>query len=94
MKIQETIARSVSPHKPLALLLSNAVLFALLLTVAVPHGAAQCKVQNLKDASEFEKKSLVIDVRLDEINQFRGKSTFKDQASIVLVKHEPLSLQL
>ena len=65
------------------------VVTALLLCAIAPHAAAQCTADNLKSVSEFEKKSLVIDVRPDQINQFRGKSSFNDQASIVLVNMNP-----
>jgi len=60
----------------------------LLLAVA-PIASAQCTVGNLKPVSDFEKNSLVIDVRPDQINQFRGKSSFKDEAHIVLVNMNP-----
>jgi len=64
------------------------VAIALLLCAAAPSATAQCKA-DMPEASVFEKTSLVIDVRPDEINQFRGKSSFKNEAKIVLVNMNP-----
>jgi hypothetical protein len=61
----------------------------LILFAVAPRTLAQCTVGNLKSVSEFEKTALVIDVRPDQINQFRGKSSFKDDAHIVLVNMNP-----
>ena len=60
-----------------------------LLSAAAPMASAQCIAGNLKPVSTFEKTALVIDVRPDQINQFRGKSSFKDEAHIVLVNMNP-----
>jgi hypothetical protein len=60
-----------------------------LLSAATRGVSAQCTVGNLTPVSEFEKTALVIDVRPDQINQFRGKSSFKDEAHIVLVNMNP-----
>ena len=64
------------------------VLAALLIALA-SNATAQCTAGNLKSVSDFEKDSLVIDVRPDEINQFRGRSSFKNEARIVLVNMNP-----
>jgi hypothetical protein len=53
---------------------------------------AQCTAANLLpnvDIATLEENTLVIDVRPDQINQFRGKSTFKNQARIALVNMNP-----
>ncbi|MGH9874439.1 MAG: hypothetical protein ACRD9S_18445, partial [Pyrinomonadaceae bacterium] len=60
-----------------------------LLFAVAPIASAQCLVGNLKPVSEFEKTALVIDVRPDQINQFKGKSDFKKEAKIVLVNMNP-----
>jgi hypothetical protein len=65
------------------------VVAAVLLCAIVSVASAQCNVATLKSASDFEKTALVIDVRPDEINQFRGKSSFKNEASIALVNMNP-----
>jgi hypothetical protein len=62
---------------------------ALLLWVAAPSALAQCDPNNVKPVSDFEKNSLVIDVRPDQINQFRGKSAFDDKVRVVLVNMNP-----
>ncbi len=62
---------------------------ALMLCAAAQSIVAQCNTGNLKPVSEFERNSLVIDVRPNEINQFKGKSSFKDEARIVLVNMNP-----
>jgi len=71
-------------YTKLTLIAAISLLFAVA-TIA----SAQCSVGNLKPVSEFEKTALVIDVRPDQINQFRGKSSFKDEAHIVLVNMNP-----
>ena len=64
------------------------VAIAVLLCSAAPIANAQCKA-DMPEASVFEKTSLVIDVRPDEINQFKGKSSFKNEARIVLINMNP-----
>jgi hypothetical protein len=89
MKTLQTISRRPSPRVSLVSLVSSAVLISLLLCASALRATAQCSTDNLKAVSAFEKNSLVIDVRPDQINQFRGKSTFKNQARIVLVNMNP-----
>lgn len=89
MNIVKTLSGRFSRHFSLATLLYGLVVGAVLLCVAVPSAMAQCNSGNLKSVSDFERNSLVIDVRPDEINQFRGKSSFKNEARIVLVNMNP-----
>jgi hypothetical protein len=65
------------------------VVVFLLVGLIATDTRGQCVPGTLKSASVFEKNSLVIDVRPDQINQFKGKSAFKDNARIVLVKMNP-----
>lgn len=62
---------------------------ALLLCFTAPTATAQCRSTNLKSVAELEKNSLVIDVRPDQINQFKGPSSFKNEARIALVNMNP-----
>jgi hypothetical protein len=90
MKIlKTTISRSFSPYKSFTLLARGPVVAVLLLCAFAPSAIAQCTSGNLTAVSDFEKNSLVIDVRPDQINQFKGKSSFKDEARIVLVNMNP-----
>ena len=53
---------------------------------------AQCTSAHLLpnvDIAKLEENALVIDVRPNEINQFKGKSLFKNQARTALVHMKP-----
>lgn len=63
--------------------------FALLLWPGAHTLRAQCDATNLTPTKDFEKTSLVIDVRPEEINQFSGRSAFKNEAHIALVNMNP-----
>ncbi len=65
------------------------VVSALLFCYAAPSATAQCRSTNLKSVAELEKNSLVIDVRPDQINQFKGPASFKKEARIALVNLNP-----
>jgi hypothetical protein len=66
---------------------ATAALILLMLSATVALG--QCNVANLKDPAQLTKTSLVIDVRPDQINQFRGKTAFREQAHIFLTNMNP-----
>lgn len=61
----------------------------LLLTLNATAARGQCNSANLKDPAQLAKTSLVIDVRPDQINQFRGKTAFREQAHIALINMNP-----
>lgn len=67
----------------------NLLLVALILCAVPLVATAQCTSANLKTVATLAKDSLVIDVRPDQINQFKGKSAFKEQAHISLVNMNP-----
>jgi hypothetical protein len=61
----------------------------ILLTLSATAALGQCNIANLKDPAQLAKTSLVIDVRPDQINQFRGKTAFREQAHIFLTNMNP-----
>lgn len=61
----------------------------LLLTLSATAARGQCSSANLKDPALLARTSLVIDVRPDQINQFRGKTAFREQAHIALINMNP-----
>lgn len=61
----------------------------LLLVLGATDARGQCTVALLDAPTKLAKTSLVIDVRPDEINQFKGKYSFRDQAHIALVNMNP-----
>lgn len=66
------------------------LLFAALILCGLSQSAgAQCNSANLKSPEDLQRDALVIDVRPDQINQFKGKSAFKDEAHIALVHMNP-----
>jgi len=62
---------------------------ALMICVLSRSTNAQCTVGNLRSVNDLAREGLVIDVRPDQINQFKGKSEFKDEAHIALVNMNP-----
>jgi hypothetical protein len=67
----------------------NATAALILLMLSATVALSQCNVANLKDPAQLAKTSLVIDVRPDQINQFRGKTAFREQAHIFLTNMNP-----
>lgn len=66
------------------------LLIAALMICALSRSTnAQCTSANLISVDALARDSLVIDVRPDQINQFAGKSAFKDEAHITLVNMNP-----
>ena len=65
------------------------IIAALMICALSRSTNAQCNSANLKSVDELAKDALVIDVRPNEINQFKGTSAFKEEAYIALVNMNP-----
>jgi hypothetical protein len=89
MKIFRGLSFRFFPLPSFVHFLVGPLIAAILLCATVPSAKAQCNSGNLRSVSDFERNALVIDVRPDQINQFRGKSSFKNEARIVLVNMNP-----